>query len=335
MSVYGLDDYPDFVEPALVQKELDDAIRTQITKDTAARIVQELRAREDFKGFDVLSPDQLYALESPAVKFRIADLWPTDGTLLCAAQSKAGKTVLSGNVTHSLVTGEPFLGSYAVRPLVDGEDVLFIVNNELEDWQYKELLEKRGTPAGHSKFMSVHLRDRPSVLNLMDKTIWKYWVEKLNHCGPDGRPATMLMVDPLGPMLRAMGRNENSNEEVGPVMDMLNELRSETSIREIFIIHHMGHDGGRDRVGGSRGASVLNDVPTALWDYKREKEDDQWSPRIFNAVGRSGTKANNVKVLFNEDNNRLYVEGSDKITSAKVNGRRIVTPHKVSTRGVA
>lgn len=335
MTVYGLSDCEGFTEPTPDPQKIRDYVKERIERDSAEQIVKDLRALETFKDFDVLLPDQLYALAVPAVKFRVANLWPTDGTILSASGGKAGKTIKSMNLSHSLVTGEPFLDKYAVRPLVDGEDFMFIINNELEGWQYGEEMEKRGIPGGHTKFGVANLRGHTSSLNLLDKAIYKKWVEKFNSCGPGGIPATMLVLDPLGPMLRAMGRDENSNTEVGPVMDLLDGLRSDTSIREIFIIHHTGHGGGEGRVGGSRGASVLNDVPTALWDYRRENPDDQWSPRIFNATGRSGVKANNVKVLFDSENNRLYVEGSDKATSVKVGGKRIVSKPEVVTEGVA
>jgi len=335
MSVFGLGDFPDFPDPVVDAKEIQKLVKEQIERDSAAQIVKDLRALDTYKDFDVLLPDQLYAVERPSVKFRVANLAPTDATILLTAQAKAGKTTLDVNLTYSLVTGEPFLGKYAVRPLVDGEDFMLIINNELEAWQYADELELRGVPRGHGMFGVANLRDRTSSLNLLDRTIRRKWIEKLNTCGPDGRPVTMLKLDPLGPMLRAMGRDENSNTEVGPVMDLLNELRAETSIREIFIIHHTGHGGGEGRTGGARGASVLSDVPTALWDYRRENADDQWSPRIFSATGRSGVKAAKEKILFSEDDRRLFVEGSDKATSIKVGGKRVVSKPQVVTEGVA
>ena len=70
--------------------------------------------------------DEFLAQPDPPVTYRIERLWPADGRVLLAAQYKAGKTTLIGNLLRTLVDGDPFLGRYpVVRPagvyLIDDE----------------------------------------------------------------------------------------------------------------------------------------------------------------------------------------------------------------------
>jgi len=57
----------------------------------------------------------------------------------------------------------------------------------------------------------------------------------------------VLIVDPIGPVLQALGVNESDSTEVGAVLWALDALVHEAGASELFVIHHAGHDGERAR----------------------------------------------------------------------------------------
>ena len=94
------------------------------------------------------------------------------------------------------------------------------------------------------------------------------------------------MIDPLGPIMRSRGVDENDNSEVGELLDAFSRLKRDAGIGELIIAHHSGHgDSGR-----SRGASVLMDWPDVLvsLDTKGDggEEGDSAVTRILSAKGR-------------------------------------------------
>src|SRR5258708_5981534 len=79
---------------------------------------------------------QLLAEPDEPTTWRITDCQPKETRVICAAQFKAGKTTLVGNVIRSLRDGDPFLGKYVVAP-VEGKIALLdfeMGRNQLRRW---------------------------------------------------------------------------------------------------------------------------------------------------------------------------------------------------------
>ena len=78
----------------------------------------------------------LLAEPDEATPWRITDCQPRGSRVICAAQFKAGKTTLVGNLIRSLCDGDTFLGKYAVAP-VDGTIALLdfeMGRSQLKRW---------------------------------------------------------------------------------------------------------------------------------------------------------------------------------------------------------
>jgi len=101
------------------------------------------------------------------------------------------------------------------------------------------------------------------------------WAKLLADAG-----ATTVVLDCIGPILAALGLDENKAAEVGRFLATFEQLLAEAGVPESFVIHHMGHDAER-----SRGASRLRDWPDAEWRLVRQ-DDSPASARYLSAYGR-------------------------------------------------
>jgi RecA-family ATPase len=125
---------------------------------------------------------------------------------------------------------------------------------------YKKWLEQRGVPNSYQVTVA-NLRGKAASVNLLDPEARTEFVKKLCAEG-----INILIVDPIGPILRVNGIDEKDNVRVGQLLDAFNSLREVTPLRDILIVHHGGHDvaNQKNRPGISRGASAWNDIPDAL-----------------------------------------------------------------------
>ena len=96
-------------------------------------------------------------LEPP---YRIEDVLPSDAGLLVVAQRKTGKTTLELNLARSLITGDKFLGRFAVRPV---KDRVAILNYEVSAGQLARWANEAGVPK--DRLYLVNLRGRRNPLH--------------------------------------------------------------------------------------------------------------------------------------------------------------------------
>lgn len=303
-----------------------------VTLEFARQLAAQWTAGEEFKDFDFVSLDEFYEQPEHETHFRVGSehgdkrhgLWPSNGTVLLAAQAKAGKTTLLLNLIYSLVTGEKFLGRFDVTGL-GPDDKAVILNLEVNDDQYRRWQKSRGIP-NDPRVMVANLRGKANNVNLLDRGIRKLFVEKLQATG-----ANILIVDPIGPIMRAIGVDEQDNSTVGRVLDAFNELRVDTNIKDIFLIHHAGHaiDSQKSRPGGSRGASAFNDIPDALWTYGIEKDNP--GVRYLTLQGRD-VFDEGIEVKFDEDTRTLTSSGFKLVADDADKDLGVVQPKK-SSRG--
>lgn len=212
--------------------------------------------------------DMLQVVDEPA-SYRINGWLPAGGRALLAAQYKAGKTTLVGNLLRSLADGEPFLGDAAVMPLAG---TVAVLDTEMSPRQLRQWLrDQRITHA--SRILPICLRGSVSSLDLLDPDIRTKWAELLRRHG-----VAFLIVDCLRPILDALGLDES--RECGRWLVALDALLKEAGIAECLVVHHMGHSHER-----SRGDSRLRDWPDVEWRLVRQ-DDKPHSPRFIAAFGR-------------------------------------------------
>jgi hypothetical protein len=244
--------------------------------------------------------------------YRIAGLWPTGGNVILAAQRKAGKTTLVGNLVRSLVDGDAFMGrgdamvqagGFDVTP-VDGMVALLDLELDrrmLRRWLGDQAIGKR------DQVMAESLRGRAHLFDVLDNDRRGRWAEYLAQAG-----VRVLILDPLGALLDAYGRDENSNSDVGPVLQALDALKAAAGIEELFLAHHMGH--GPER---SRGASKLRGWPDAEWFLVRERAANGEEPppdaaRFFLAEGRD-VMVPETKLSYDQATRWLTIAGGNRV----------------------
>ncbi len=218
-------------------------------------------------------------------------------TLLVAAY-KTAKTTLHANLTRSLTEGTPFLGRFAVkRP----EGRVGVWNAEMEPEDYQDYLGQAG----------VTQTDRVAIWNLRG-----YRLPLLSDAAADkavewlrGNDVAYWIIDPWARVCAWAGADENANNEVGPLLQRVDEIANDAGVAEVLVVHHAGHAKGRPR-----GATVLPDWADGIWLYTRDEDGDK---RYLKAEGRGVGLAEGL-VEIGEDGRTVYREISRK--AAKVNG---------------
>ncbi|WP_156685622.1 ATP-binding protein [Mycobacterium sp. Marseille-P9652] len=243
---------------------------------------------------------ELLAEPDADAEYRIDRLAPAQGRVLLAAQYKAGKSTLVGNLLRSLADGDPFLGRFPVTTqtrravLIDDE----LAENTLRRW----FRDQRITNA--DRVDVVTMRGHLGAFNIFNEDVRAEWAERL-------RGADYLILDCLRPVLDALGLDEN--HDAGRFLVAFDALLADSGIGEAVVVHHMGHSGER-----ARGDSRLQDWPDAIWRLVREKDAPD-SPVYFTAYGRD-VDVPEGRLDFDADTRRLtYTDGTRQARARRAN----------------
>lgn len=243
--------------------------------------------------------DTLTEPELPT-EHRVDKLWPLGDKVLIAAEAKAGKTVLTHNLARSLLTGENLFGEFKVKPVIGS---VVIIDSEMNQAMLTGWLKKQGEGWLRNygaRLYPIALRGNARSFNILDDHTRIEWSERLQEL-----QAEVLIVDPMGPFLSAMGLNENT--EAREFLYALDELMLRANISDYVVTHHMGH--GDDR---ARGDSAILGWPAVTWNYKlgkiqeknRRIRSDHKSVRSLNIVGRI-EEIEDFQITFDKESNHL------------------------------
>lgn len=322
---------PVIVEPAPIPLELltgtetagpgvtsMDPLENDLDKERRRRAVKRMIDAEERPAQPPPSSTGLAALlaEPPnATKYRVDRLWPAGGKVLMSAGRKAGKTTLVGNLVRSLADGAPFLAApgaqvapgewkvaaagHEVTPL-DGRRVMLMDFEMTRDMLREWLRDQR---IARLDAVRVELM-RGRVWDPRDVAERARWADYLR-----GQEVGVLMVDPIGPVLSALGIDESDNTAVGGVLWALDALCLEAGIPELFVAHHAGHDGER-----ARGASAFGGWPDALWELVRDKTLEGAGKRALRAEGRDVWLAETM-LEFDRSSRRLHLGQGSRSSS--------------------
>lgn len=240
----------------------------------------------------VHSLTQFLQQEDEPVEYRVHGLLPAGGRIVLAAQYKAGKSSMVGNLVKSLADGKAFLDSFYVDPAA----AITVVDDELSEGQLRRWFreqEIQNTDAVHI----VPLRGALSTFDILDPVTRKEWARRLQG-------TEVLILDCLRPVMDALGLSED--KDAGKFLVAFDALIAECGAREAVVVHHMGHGGNR-----SRGDSRILDWPDATWSIKREDPEDPNSPRYFEALGRD-VKVSESLLEWNPDTRGLRIAGGGR-----------------------
>jgi hypothetical protein len=257
---------------------------------------------------------ELLAEPDDAPVYRVDRLWPTGGNVILAAQRKAGKTTLAGNLIRCLADGDPFLAQAGPVTLVgrEGFDVtpfdgaVALLDLELDRRMLRRWLRDQAI-GKTDRVLAESLRGRVHLFDVLDDDRRQQWAEYLAQAA-----VRVLILDPLGALLDSYGRDENSNSDVGPVLAALDALKAAAGIDELLIVHHFGH--GPER---SRGASKLRGWPDVEWFLYREKATNGEEPppdaaRFFAAEGRD-VALTETRLDYDQATRRLSIAGGNRV----------------------
>ena len=191
-------------------------------------------------------------------QFRIDKVAPADGRIILAAQYKAGKTTMVGNLMRSLADGDPFLGAFDVKIPASA---IVLIDDEMSKRQVQQWLFDQRITHQNKVVDVVCLRGNLGAFNLLDAACRTIWAKRLNALGCD-----YLILDCLRPVLDALGLDEN--HETGQFLGAFDALLYEAGIPDACLVHHMGHANER-----SRGDSRLVDWPDSTLKLVRDGDE--------------------------------------------------------------
>jgi len=219
-------------------------------------------------------------------EWRVEGLIGEGTNTLINAQAKAGKTTLVMNLVRSLAGREMFLGELQVKKAAK----IRIIDFEMPPGTVKRWLSEFGLIEGDHVEYAL-LMGKASSFNVLNERVAKTLEDSL-------RGTEVLIIDPLGPLLAALGLDENKNTEVRQLLNALTELKKSAGIGELILVHHAGHGGSR-----ARGASVFSDWPDALINLTTADSAIQDSTRTLAAKGRDVWYSKELK--YNKESREL------------------------------
>ena len=265
-------------------------VRERRRRRIRAELDAEDRIEERAEAPALVSLAELLDEPDEPVQYRIDKVWPVDGRVVLAARNKSGKTTLVGNVIRCLVDGEDFLDRYTVDPV----DRVVLMDDEMSRTMVRRWLAQQDITATE-RVQVVPLRGALSSFDILDPAVRRQWAQAIQG-------ADVLVFDCLRPALDSLGLDENL--DAGRFLVALDELCREAGIRELLLVHHMGHSNER-----SRGSSRIDDWPDVKWKLVREDSDEERSPSYFSAYGRD-VDEHESRLTYDPFNRHLSIDGS-------------------------
>lgn len=202
----------------------------------------------------------------PEPPHRVEGLIPSNAATLVVAQRKTGKTTFNLNLARALLTGEDFLGRFAVEPIVGRVSILNfeVAGAQLARWAADVGLDP-------DRLHLVNLRGRRNPLaHPADRAVLAQLLHSLN--------VETLIVDPFSGAY--VGQSQNDAGEVGAwLRDLDLFARTEVGAHDLILNAHAGWDAER-----TRGASALEDWADSIVTLTKGKDDDDG--RYMRAIGR-------------------------------------------------
>ena len=218
-----------------------------------------------------------------------------------AAQFKAGKSTLVGNVLRSLVDGDKFLDRFDAVPV----GRVALIDTELDTRTLRRWLREQAID-NTERVSVLPLRGAVSTFDILDPATRARWAAQLSG-------ADVVILDCLRPILDALGLSED--KDAGRVLVAFDALLAEIGATEGLVVTHMGHEAER-----ARGDSRLRDWPDAEWKIARggdDSDDDGRRPRYFSALGRDVSLPEGLLTFDPETRRLAYGEGNRRDSNAR------------------
>lgn len=249
----------------LRKRRVQTAVQDQIAKEKIEREASKV-SLPDFEQGDFFLTQKITDEE-----WLIDGLLHYQGKALLSAAMKSGKSTLMLEIIRALTSGTPFLGTFKVpKPLTIAFYDMELGRPMAQRW----LRDVKGIDLDRLHYVS--LLGRGNAVDMRSKQIREATARKLSGLGVD-----VLIVDPVSPVLSALGLSENDSESIRPFLDSFDQLATEAGLSGVIITAHTGHM----EKTRARGSTAFGDWPSALWNMQKDGED-QDAIRSFAAFGR-------------------------------------------------
>jgi putative DNA primase/helicase len=206
------------------------------------------------KALDVISSDDL-GDEYLAPDEIVQGLFVAGEISVLYGASNSGKTFLSVAMADAVASGQNFLDRR-----VDGGDVLYIAAESPASIKVRiQAINKhfgRVVSGVHIAQAQVNLYSRPEFAGLIVQAVTELE-------GKTGRKIKMIIMDTLARI--TAGANENTGEDMAPILEALDRI-AKTTHTALIVIHHSG----KDQLKGSRGWSGIYGAVDAEIEVKEE-----------------------------------------------------------------
>ena len=297
---------PDTPKPPPDDPAVQEELTRLRTRNKAQQLLKaELRPPTELP--PILTLKERLLIKHPEQQWRINGWQPANTRALLAAQYKAGKTILTGNLARSLADGVYWLDHSETQPVTKG--TVTIIDFEMSERQIDGWLKDQNI-VNTDKVVVIPLRGRATTFDILDDKVRAEWAKRLAN-------TEYLILDCLRPVLDANGLDEH--RDAGQFLVAFDELCQQADIPDALLVHHMGHSGER-----SRGDSRLRDWPDVEWRLVRA-DDEPSSPRFVTAFGRD-VDIPEGEISYNPDTRHVKFLGGSRAISAA----RLVIPDVIS-----
>ena len=309
---------PGVVDALIEGVALPEGLRERLKVKSIADEVARLQARREAVAID----REIEALKNPrppvdygtlksllkrdsATKWRAEGLLAIEGRMLVVAQRKIGKTTLTINLIRSVLTGEAFLGRFAVEPLTGS---VMVLNYEVSGATFASWVADTGIPKNlHDRIHIVNLRGRENLLATEQgrATLAAMMLEA---------GVEVLIVDPFGRAFN--GDEQNNTTQVTRFLVGLDEVATQGGASELVLVAHAGWADGKGSVR-ARGSSGLEDWADVIVRYSRDREL-AGGPRFLEAEGRD-VSVDLDRLDYDPETRLLSMTGAGSPTIARRN----------------
>lgn len=287
---------PEGVPPSMAADywEALNRLRVRDAASTTYQMEKIEAAARSVRFGDFVEGQQFQANKPDHPKWVIDGLIQHGGSVVLAAQYKAGKSTLMLNLIKSMTTATPFLGAFEVPHKLKVAYVDLELGYSLAwDW-FDEI-----PGVDFDRMIYVPRVGQGAQLNLQSETIRSKWARKLRQANVD-----VLIVDPMSPVMSALGIDEGSAETVRPMLDAFDVLKVEANLQSVVLTHHTGHQ----NTGRARGSTAWMDWPAAFMSLMKQGEDET-APRNFRAFGRD-VSVSSTQLTFDEKTRTLALSSA-------------------------
>lgn len=262
LPVLSNDEIAELIDDAeILRSRRRDRIRSQADNQRAAEAAAGLSIPDRLDLASFIPPDTLWVVDG---------LIPAGASLGLFAERKAGKTATMVELSHSLLTGEKFLGRFDTCLPKDARVAL--LDTEMTETMLHDEYTRYGVPFDRLDVWA--LRGKSGLLDFRHELNRARWQEQI-------APGSFIIVDCLYTILAALTIDENS-AQVADVIEGIKTLAVECKAAGWCVVHHVG----KDSTKGARGhSSIEGAVDTVAWLHLDGPLGAE-TLRTFEAVGR-------------------------------------------------